>query len=594
MGAPNAMTTRNQYRYPFYATLLGAAVIAPLIVSGAKADPPKIAPAYQGKLVIEAAGDLGGGVQPTQMVWGPEGRLYAMTNSGGVYSFRYNAATGALTDKKTAGNGYAGIGIAFHKSAKGVVGLYLTVYDAGNTGSIVKLTDDNGNGVYGETNETNVKIVTGIPTGDHAVDQLLVQGDTLYVGIGPRTINGRKGDFTSGSLDDFGGKGFWSGGNGQTFGDSPLGGTICYIEDLNSVADTTNAANPYGATNPVHNQNFYQQNALPYTIEQTVNPQTLKGKLRVHSAGTRNPFGMAFDKNGELYFTVNFNRVKTAGDGSAPFGYLRDSFGTQFNADVYDQVFHASKGADYGYSAQNWRNRADAPILNPTDANYHRVLSLTYDQLFNKGPYTLHDPANPDGMGPSASADGCAFFYASNLPKELLGNLFIARYTNYIETSDRSQSLVYQDVVAVDTATGTVRRVAQEFVNPLCVLADNYQRLLIGDFSTGKIWAIRPMISRLSVGATLTRPAAIQATAKFINSGDRTLSNVTITGVKLNGKATTTALPFSVGSLTVGASQTRTLVFPASAATPGQASILSISGTYQGGNFNISQRMTAP
>lgn len=580
------------------------AMIVPFAVAGAIADPPIIAPAYQGKLVIEAAGDVGANV--TQMVFGPDSRLYVMTREGG-FRFKYNSVTGQLTDKFKATGNLTGIGIAFHTNKQGKSAMYVTAEDPANAGgnahnnscNILKLTDDNGNGVWGEASETNVKLVTGLPIGDHAVDQLLVQGDTLYVGIGIRTINGRKGNLTAGSLDDFGGQGFWSGGNGNTFGDSAYGGTISYIEDLNTVIDAQDSANAY-APNTTRNQTFYQDNALPYTIELTLSPQTLARKLRIHSAGTRNPFGLAFNKTGDLYFTNNFNRVQTNGDGSAGFGYLRDNLddpanNSDFTKDVYDQVFKAKKGADYGYSNQNWRNKSAAPILNAAAPGYFRVNAVTYDNLYNKGPYFLHDPANPDGMGPHASADGCAFFYAPNLPSELYGNLFVTRYTGFLR-DNQGNSVEYRDVTAVDTLTGKVRRIAQNFTNPVCALSDNAQRLLIGDISTGKIWAIRAAVRGVSATAALTRlasPSNIRAVITLRNFGDIALNNVVITGVKLNGKATTDAVS-PLPTLNSGISASRTVVFPASSATVGQASILTVKGTFDGGSFSISQRVTAP
>jgi len=569
----------------------GLTLVFPVIGAFAQ---PKVAPAYDGKLRIELAGDLGSGVQPTQMVFGPDNRLYVMSNSGNVYSLRYNPATGVLSDKKTAAFVNSGIGIAFHTGKTGKTALYVTVQDEGNFfgnnfnhDHLLKLTDDNRNGVWGESDETRVRIVANIPTGDHNADQILVRGDSLYVSIGIRTINGRQGQLTSGSTDDFNGKGFWLGGNGVMFGDSALGGTICMIEDLNQVADVEDAANPYGSS-AIRNQAFYQDNAAPYSA-------TLgAGKLRVHSAGARNPFGLAFDKDGALYFTNNFNRVETNGDGTAGFGYLFDSLdNADLTRDVYDQVFKAKKGGDYGYSNVNWRSRSDAPILNPSSQGYSRVLSLTYDNLFNKGPFFLHDPANPDGMGPSASADGCSFFYASNLPAELVGNLFVTRYSGPI-SDGKGKRLEYQDVVAVDVASGKVRRVAQSFASPLCALSDNAQRLLVGEYGSGKIWAIRPAVSRVSAVASLTRSDTIRAAIRLSNSGDIALKSVAITGAKLNVAGTTTSLPLSIGTLAVGASVDRNLSFPLSAATPGQTSILTLTVRYDGGTFSLSQRIVAP
>ena len=94
--------------------------------------------------------------------------------------------------------------------------------------------------------------------------------------------------------------------------------------------------------------------------------------------------------------------------------------GPDFSRDVQDQLFQASSGADYGYTDANWRSKN--PMLTPGTAGYHRVLSTTFDNLFNLGPYMLHDPANPDGLGPSASADGCGFFFR-RLPSALYGSI---------------------------------------------------------------------------------------------------------------------------------------------------------------------------
>ena len=167
----------------------------------AQAD-PVVVPKYQDTLSVSLPLALDG--HPTQMAWGPDARLYVMTTDAGVLSFKYDKETGVLSNKKLAVTGIFGLGIGFRMNE-----MYLSTFD----GSIHKLTDDNGNGIWGETiiGELDVKIVTGIPQGDHNTNTIQIVGDTLYVGIGRRTINGRKGKFTSGSLDDFGGSGFWSG-----------------------------------------------------------------------------------------------------------------------------------------------------------------------------------------------------------------------------------------------------------------------------------------------------------------------------------------------------------------------------------------------
>ncbi len=442
--------------------------------SATRAAGPTVAPAYQGQFSINALGTVGG--SPTQMTFGPNGRIYVMTIDAGPISYAYDPTTGNLSAPIMVAPSIRGIGIAFHGAD-----LYLSTFG----GTIHKLKDGNGNGVYGESGELDVAIVTGIPQGDHNIDQIQIAGDTLYVGIGRRTINGRFGAWTSGALDDLGGKGFFSGGTGRTYGDSAYNGTIGWIQNLNSVVEQTGSANAWSTIPPVLSQSLIQKDAGPF---QTVG----LGKLVVHSAGTRNPFGLCLDQGGNLWFTNNYNRAQTLGNGQTSFGLRGDQLNSDLSVDIYDQLFRASPGADYGYFDANWRNVN--PMLTPSAPGYRLVKSTTFDNSYNKGPYTLHDPANPDGMGPSASADGCAFAYNPSLPADLVGNIFIARYKGTITEGPGGamRSLTYGDLVAVNPTSGKVRRVASGFGNPLAVLSDDATgRILVADIGDRVVYAIQ-------------------------------------------------------------------------------------------------------
>jgi glucose/arabinose dehydrogenase len=389
--------------------------------------------AYQGQMEIQTLAT--GSEYPAQMAWGPDGRLYVATAFGDVISYAYNIKTGALTERKTAVPNVAGLGIAFYHQ-----NMYVSTFNG-----ILKLDDKNGNGIWGETSagELKVPIVTGIPVGDHDVDQLQIQGSTLYVGLGRRTLNGYSGAYTSAQLDDFGGKGFDYGGTGTTLGDCAYGGTIGWIKNLDAVPDTPGAANVY--TSSAITPSLIQDDS-PYTTQ-------ANNKLVVHSAGARNPFGLCFDAAGRLWFTNNYNRNPTRGDGTVGPGYFEDMPGPDFSHDIQDELFQASPGADYGYADANWRGTN--PMLTPGTPGYHRVLSTTFDNLYNPGPYTLHDPANPDGLGPSSSADGCGFFYSGHLPASLYGSIFIARWNDAITESANGgvqHTLKYSDIVAVNTS----------------------------------------------------------------------------------------------------------------------------------------------
>lgn len=457
-----------------------------LLVAGASWTAPRaeaqpvVSPPYQGRLVVETAMARAGG-SPTQMAWGPKARLYVMYNDAGIVSYRYNWVTGKLSNPIAAAPSARGIGLGFHGA---------TLYHTTMSGSLVKTTDDNGNGVYGEAGELNVEIVRGIPVGDHTLDQIQIVGDTLFVGIGRRTINGHRGPFSSGVIDDFGGKGFFNGGEGDTWGDSAYNGVIAWIRDLNQVGNFTDSANAFTTVPAVLSEELIQDDAGPIT---SASP----GKLTVHSAGSRNPFGLCLDANGRLFFTNNYNRAVTNGDGTTVQDILRDQTGSNIGNEVHDQLFMAVAGADYGYADDNWRGVS--PMLPVGARGANRRVSITFDNLANPGPYPVPNPAEPVGLGPSASADGCAFFYAPMLPPDLKGNIFIARFNPAVsDHASPPNTLVYSDVVAVDVSTGAVKRVAHQFHNPLALISDGANRLLIGDFSvpdnpgkTGAIYALR-------------------------------------------------------------------------------------------------------
>lgn len=435
----------------------------------ARSQPVVDAP-YRAKLSFQTALAATAGA-PTQMAWGPQGRLYVMCHDGGIVSYRYNFLTGKLSAPIEAVPSARGIGLGFHGT---------DLYYSTLAGSLVKATDDDGDGVYGEVaqGEASVEIVRGIPVGDHTIDQIQIAGDTLYVGIGRRTINGRTGPLSGGQTDDFGGSGFFSGGQGATWGDSAYNGTIAWIRDLNQVVDLPDSANAFNTVPSTLSQALIQQDAGPITRSDA-------GKLTVHSAGTRNPFGLCLDGDGRLFFTNNYNRATTLGDGTNVVDHPRDVVGPDLGTSVHDQLFAAAEGADYGYADDVWRGRS--PMLPVGASGGNRVRSITFDNLANPGPYPIHDPARPDGLGPSSSANGCAFFASLRLPPDLQGNVFIARYNATVtEQGPSPRTIRYADLVAADVGTGEVKRVATGFRNPIAVLWDGGNRLLVADFSAGE------------------------------------------------------------------------------------------------------------
>ena len=98
---------------------------------------------------------------------------------------------------------------------------------------------------------------------------------------------------------------------------------------------------------------------------------------------------------------------------------------------------------------------------------------------------------------------------------------------------------------------------------------------------------------RLVVSSQVTRTDAstVQAIFTVQNTGSETANNVTVANAKL-GSTSGTPLPQNLGNLAPGATTNAVVNFANS--TPGASSTLTVSGTYTGGSFSSSRRLTVP
>jgi hypothetical protein len=100
--------------------------------------------------------------------------------------------------------------------------------------------------------------------------------------------------------------------------------------------------------------------------------------------------------------------------------------------------------------------------------------------------------------------------------------------------------------------------------------------------------------ANLIVTRTLTRSAAnVVVQLTIANAGGAAAANVVLSSVKV-GADTATPLPQNLGSIAPGTASQVTLTVPASVGASGAASSLTVSGTYAGGTFNSSARITLP
>jgi hypothetical protein len=373
----------------------------------------------------------------------------------------------------------------------------------GFDGTLSRYTDSNHNFAWGESTarEVNVDLVRGVPLGDHSMNHIqIANNQTLYVGVGARTINGRNGSNTAGNFHDTPEGpvpgGIFNGQDGFTYGETSYNGSICQIANLTLVPSVTSAAQLRDGPNGTSgNLLAGRDDFLPAAPHATI-PYTSSApdKLIVHSAGTRNPFGLALDHNQQPWFTANYGRADTNGDGTSNPHPL-DLLDSDLSDDVHDQFFKATSGGDYRYDNFNFRGNPAFP--------HSPVVSTTFDNLDSNRPGygVLQDPAGPNGLGPSSSADGFDFVNM-NLSGIFAGGGsheygVVARWNNEVdEEPPGTDVLHFADVAFVDPLTGTVHRAIDGFINPIDVLSDRSGGFFVADFGNATIYHVNPILQR--------------------------------------------------------------------------------------------------
>jgi hypothetical protein len=101
--------------------------------------------------------------------------------------------------------------------------------------------------------------------------------------------------------------------------------------------------------------------------------------------------------------------------------------------------------------------------------------------------------------------------------------------------------------------------------------------------------------ANLVVTRTLARSGGqVVATLTISNNGGSAAQNVALTTAKIGTVSPVTSLPQALGSIPAGGSVQTTLTFPGTVGAAGASSSLSVSGTYTGGSFSNTARITLP
>jgi hypothetical protein len=324
-----------------------------------------------------------------------------------VTRYDYDPVTGLLTNEITVATNVDHkelIGLGFHGND-----LYVT-FDYGGSrtvrpgdGRIARYFNPDGNGVYHSRHD----IVYGIDKGDHDVDMIKIRGDTLYVGIGAASRNG------------------------DPSRDNIYTMTIARIVDLNQVISNTNqiGADFKGPVNYLASPGEW------------VNTNGADGQLRYFASGFRNPFGINFDADGDLWVTSNGNNDP---------GYFSEDL-------LYKKVRLGDQG--------------DFPPV-----------------AFGFTNYITGHPITPFvDFGVSPAVAGLDFI--SDGPDA--GKVLM------VESGASQTNNLGRDLVLIDPNTGSHQRIYQFSTNsPTSTmtdcLRDPFGRFLIADYSRGNIWLLTP------------------------------------------------------------------------------------------------------
>lgn len=188
-------------------------------------------------------------------------------------------------------------------------------------------------------------------------------------------------------------------------------------------------------------------------------------EFEIYARGLRNPYGLAFDRDGNLFATDN-------GPDSPPGP---------------DELNHIVKGGNYGYP-----------------------------DYFGDPPPGSGTIAPVVNLQTHSSSNGFAFYYGSQFPEEYRGNAFIAQWGSLTNDPAIGKRIVRVPLTPLgSTFKGEELVFATGFERPIDVVVDHEGALLVSDWGTGDITRIYWM--------SLVTPSVITVTPRTITLEPLTL-----------------------------------------------------------------------
>ena len=335
---------------------LGLAAIAFGMADCNSVSAQTIDPAFADSLTLSVlAPSNAGGVSNLgnigQMVMHPDGEhLFVASYTYGIVRYDYGKdASGMPTlsnateiwrndppgDQDVRGS----IGLAFHQDpALGTV-LYFNqavpnvggwdstvTAETGRLQTVRRMTDTNGDGIWGGAGEVNQAILDNIQVNTaHQIDNFVVRGNSLFMGIGSQTVSGNN--------------------------EAAYNGTISWIEDLTQLDGDTTTANLAGFDTPAGNGLA----PMAGTLIRVPLPRPTRAScesIRPGSQSVRTGL-QGIDRSGDVWFSMNQKEEDSQG-GVSP-----------------DELHHTSYQADHGFPKwyQTDGDMRNADQIGPTPPN---------------------------------------------------------------------------------------------------------------------------------------------------------------------------------------------------------------------------------
>ncbi|HLV82044.1 MAG TPA: IPT/TIG domain-containing protein, partial [Chthonomonadaceae bacterium] len=218
---------------------------------------------------------------------------------------------------------------------------------------------------------------------------------------------------------------------------------------------------------------------------------------------------------------------------------------------------------------------ASVTVVNPAPGGgTSNVVSFTIHSSGTAPVLSSISPTSINAGGPGFTLIAKGSSFASNSSVNWNGT---ALTTTYVSATQLKASVPAADIASAGTAKITVSTPG-------------------AGTSASKSFTVLQTTVKLTLSA-LTRNSAtgvITAKVTLKNTGHLAASNLSLTGSTLNGVGTTSSLPINGGNLAAGAAVVETLTYPGSAGTTGQSVTQKVWGTFIGGSFTGSLKVTLP